>query len=83
MGSLPVLLVAIDLLATTAVAFVALYYARCQVQIHRNRVKPEQHDRRLQRQYDLFDRRWEIYAGVRDFLTGVSSSRYESLVYRL
>ncbi len=79
MSSLTDLLVASDLLATTAVAFMALYYARCQVRIHRSRVKSEQRDRCLQRKYDLFDRRWEIYIGVRDFLTAMSSSSHESL----
>ena len=36
-------------------------------------------DRRLRWQYDLFDRRWEIYTGVRDVLHGMSTSRTGSI----
>lgn len=69
-------------LSTAVLAAVALYFTykqgetrRLQAEIHRWRVGSEERDRRLQRTHDLFDRRWEIYAGVLDFLFGMSSSR--------
>ena len=56
----PDLVVAIaDAVMTTVIAVIALYYAHLQAKIHRGRVNSEERDRRVQRQYELFERRWK------------------------
>ena len=50
----------------------ALGFASVQVMIHQWRTHSEERDRYLKRQYDLFDRRWKIYAAVRDCLDVMS-----------
>lgn len=64
-----------DLIVPAVTAFVAVVTAFVAVLTLYHTLN----DRRLRWQYDLFDRRWEIYAGVRDFLHGVSTSRAGSI----
>ena len=66
--------------ATTVLAAFGVYYAHCQVRIHRDRVSSEQRDRDLKRKDDLYDRRWKIYAGVREFLDAMSPTTRASTV---
>ena len=58
----------------------ALSFAGVQVLIHQWRTQSEERDRYLKRQYDLFDRRWKIYAGVREFLDAMSPMKMASTV---
>ena len=58
----------------------ALGFAGVQVLIHQWRTQSEERDRYLKRQYDLFDRRWKIYAGVREFLDAMSPMKMASTV---
>ena len=57
-----------------------MYVALQQWRTHQRRVAAEQRDRCLQRQYDLFDRRWKIYAGTREFLDAMSPMTRASTV---
>ena len=58
----------VDLVLTAVLATGAVCIAFQQMRIHRQRVASEKRDRELQRQRDLFDRRWEVYAGVLAYL---------------
>ena len=58
----------------------ALGFASVQVMIHQWRTHSEECDRFLKRKDDLFDRRWKIYAGVREFLDAMSPMTRASTV---
>lgn len=69
-----------DVVLAAALAGAALYFARQQVRIHRQRVASEQRDRRLQRRHDLFDRRWRVFQGVYDYFNRVTNTDDPELV---
>ena len=54
--------------ASVLLGAAAIAFAGMQLVIHQCRTHSEERDRYLRRQYDLFERRWKIYAEVRDFL---------------
>ena len=61
-----------DLGLAAVLGGIALYIAYQQWRTHENRVASEARDRFLKRKDDLFDRRWEIYLGVGDFLDAMA-----------
>ena len=70
-----------DLLLATVLGAIAAGVALLQWRTHQRRVNSEERDRRVQRQYELFERRWRIYAAVRDCLD-VMSDAVASPVFR-
>ena len=61
-----------DLLLAAVLGIIAAGVAMLQWRTHQRRVNSEERDRRVQRQYELFERRWKIYAAVRDCLDVMS-----------
>ena len=55
-----------DLALAAVLGVIAAGLALLQWKTHQRRVYSEERDRRVQRQYDLFNRRWKIYDAVRD-----------------
>lgn len=64
---------------TLTLGIAALGFAGMQVMIHQWRTQSEERDRYLKRQYDLFERRWKIYAGVREFIDAMLPPRSASV----
>ena len=69
-----------DLALAAVLGVIAAGVAVMQWRTHQRRVDSEERDRRVQRQYDLFDRRWKIYVGVREFLDAMSPRTMASTV---
>ena len=63
-----------DMVLAAVLGGIAVYVALQQWRTHQRRVAAEQRDRCLQRQYDLFDRRWKIYRAISSRSPGSSSS---------
>ena len=69
-----------DLALAAVLGVIAAGVALLQWRTHQRRVDSEERDRRVQRQYNLFDRRWKIYAGAREFLDAMSPMTRASTV---
>ena len=57
-----------DLVLAAVLGGIAVCIALLQWRTHQRRVDSEQRDRQLQRQRDLYDRRWRVYDGVLAYL---------------
>ena len=57
-----------QLVSSTVLAAVVACIAWLQYRINRERLEAERRDRDWQQQYAMFDRRWEVYTGVRKYL---------------
>ena len=62
----------VDLLTSTVLAAIVVYIAWQQYRTNRGRLESERRDRDWQRQYSMFERRWEVYTGVRKYLEDVT-----------
>ena len=72
----------VELLTSTFLTAMVVYIAWQQYETNRARLESERRDRDWQRQYSMFDRRWEVYTGVRKYLDDVMGESNPETILR-